>query len=176
MERTQKDRIVVDLAERLAAAKTVILTDFKGLNVSRMGALRRQVAAAGGEYLVVKNTLLRLAAQKTSAAKLSDFLTGNNALGMTSGDPVSLAKALIEFAKENQNLLIKGGVVSGQVVDVAQIGRLATLPSREVLLAQLLGTLNNVPATFVRVLNAVISQLVYALAAVRDQKEQTEAA
>ena len=176
MERTQKDRIVADLAERLAGAKTVIVTDFKGLNVGRMGLLRRQVAAAGGEYQVVKNTLLRLAAQNTSAAKLNDLLSGNNALGTTSGDPVSLAKALIDFAKDNQTLVIKGGVVSGKVVDVAQIGRLATLPSREVLLAQLLGTMNSVPTTFVRVLNAVISQLVYALAAVRDQKEQTEAA
>lgn len=176
MERTQKDRIVADLAERLAGAKTVIVTDFKGLNVGRMGLLRRQVAAAGGEYQVVKNTLLRLAAQNTSAAKLNDLLSGNNALGTTSGDPVSLAKALIDFAKDNQALVIKGGVVSGKVVDVAQIGRLATLPSREVLLAQLLGTMNSVPTTFVRVLNAVISQLVYALAAVRDQKEQTEAA
>jgi large subunit ribosomal protein L10 len=176
LERTQKDRIVADLAERLAGAKTVIVTDFKGLNVGRMGLLRRQVAAAGGEYQVVKNTLLRLAAQNTSAAKLNDLLSGNNALGTTSGDPVSLAKALIDFAKDNQTLVIKGGVVSGKVVDVAQIGRLATLPSREVLLAQLLGTMNSVPTTFVRVLNAVISQLVYALAAVRDQKEQTEAA
>lgn len=176
MDRSQKDQIVADLAECLAQAQTLILTDFKGLDVTRMSLLRRQVAAAGGEYQVVKNTLLRLAAKDTEAVKLSDLLTGNNALGTTTGDPVTLAKALVEFAKENQNLLIKGGLISGQVIDAAQIGRLATLPSREVLLSQLLGTLNNVPATFVRVLNAVISQLVYALAAIRDQKEQTEAA
>ena len=172
MERKQKDKIVAELSSRLAEVEAVVVTDFKGLDVTSMGALRRQVRQAGGEYRVVKNTLLKLAARGTDAEKLQDLYIGNNALGTTDGDAVSLAKALINFAKENDNLLIKGGILSGKIVTHEQIKQIADLPSREILLGKMLGALNAVPTNFVCVLNNVMSNFVYALAAIRDQKEQ----
>ncbi|MBW2622114.1 MAG: 50S ribosomal protein L10 [Deltaproteobacteria bacterium] len=172
MDRSQKQKIVTDLSDRLGQVETIILTDFKGLNVDKISTLRRRIREAGGQYQVVKNTLLKLAAVGTDAEKLEDMLTGSNALGMTEGDPVSLAKALVDFAKDNESLIIKAGVISGQVVDSRQISRMAALPSREILLGKFLGTLNAVPTGLVRVLNAIPSNFVYALAAIRDQKEQ----
>ncbi|MBW2092232.1 MAG: 50S ribosomal protein L10 [Deltaproteobacteria bacterium] len=137
-----------------------------------MSNLRRQVREGGGEYRVVKNTLLSLAAKGTDTEQLSDLFVGNNALGTTTGDPVPLAKALVEFAKENEELVIKGGILSGKILNFEQIKRIGDLPSREVLLGKLLGTMNAVPTNLVRVFSSIISNFVYALAAIRDQKEQ----
>ena len=172
MDRSQKQQIVTDLTARLGQLEAVILTDFKGLNVATISTLRRQVSEAGGQYQVVKNTLLKLAAEGTDAEKLGDLLTGNNALGMTEGDPVLLAKAIVDFAKVNENLVIKAGVISGQMIDTEQIMAMAALPSRDALLGKLLGTMNAVPTNLVRVLNALASNFLYALVAIRDQKEQ----
>ncbi len=172
MDRNQKEQIVKKLASRLSEAQAVILTDFKGLNVAEISDLRRRVGESGGEYHVVKNTLLRLAANGTDTDLLHDFFVGNNALGMTTADPVPLAKALVNFAKENEKLVIKGGILSGKILNLEQIKVMGNLPSREILLGKMLGTMNAVPAGLVRVLSAVISNFVYALAAIRDQKEQ----
>jgi large subunit ribosomal protein L10 len=172
LDRSQKQQIVTDLTAKLGQVEAIILTDFKGLNVVTISTLRRRVSEAGGRYQVVKNTLLKLAAEGTDAGKLEDLLTGNNALGMTEGDPVSLVRALVDFAKENENLVIKAGIISGRMIDTQQILDMAGLPPRDVLLGKLLGTMNAVPTNLVRVLNALTSNFVYALAAIRDQKEQ----
>ena len=172
MDRNAKEKIKDELASHLAEVDTVIVTDFQGLNVASMDQLRRKVSEAGGSYQVVKNTLLRLAAKGTDAEKLSELYAGNNALGTTKEDPVSLAKALVDFTKENEMLSIKGGVLSGKVLDLSQIQSIATLPSREVLLAMMLGAMNAVPTGLVRVLNGVMANFVYALVAIKDQKEQ----
>jgi len=171
LDRSQKNQIVAELATRLKEVEVVILTDFKGLDVTKMSDLRRQVREVGGEYRVVKNTLLKLAAKGTDTEKLYDLFVGNNALGTTAGDPVPLAKALVDFAKNNE-LAIKGGVLSGKTLDIDQISRMGDLPSREVLLGMMLGAMNAVPTNLVRVFNGIISNFVYALAAIRDQKEQ----
>ncbi len=105
------------------------------------------------------------------AEKLSDMMTGNNALGFTYGDPAALAKALAEFAKTNDKFIIKGGALGEKILNPAQIKALASLPSREVMLSTLLGAMNALPTNMVRVLNAVPQKLVYALSAIRDQKE-----
>lgn len=176
VKRSEKEKVVADLSERLEGVSAVFVTDFSGLDVEKMTKLRRGVRDAGGSYQVVKNTLLRRITNGTELEKLTEMFTGNNALGFCQDDPVPLAKALVDFAKDNEKLVIKGGMLGAQVMAFEQIKALADLPSREVLLAQLLGTLNNVPGSFVRVLNAIPSKLVYALSAIRDQKEQEEQA
>ena len=175
MRREEKEKVVAELSARLSESEAIILTDFKGLNVGAMGALRRKVAESEADYRVVKNTLLRLAAKGTEAEKLEELFLGNTAVSTTDTDPVALAKALIGFAKENDRLIVKGGVVSGQILDLGQIKELADLPSREVLLSMMLGAMNAVPASLVRLLAAVMQKFVYSLAAIRDQKEQAAA-
>jgi large subunit ribosomal protein L10 len=171
LNRQEKEQVVADVAATLAASRAVFITDFKGLKMGEISGLRRKVAEAGGQYQVVKNTLLTLAGRSTMAEEITTDLAGNNALGTTTGDVVALAKALVDFAKENEKLVIKSGALLGRYLDPAEIKRLAGLPGRDVLLAQLFGTLNGVPAGFVRLLGGVMQKFLYTLAAVRDHKE-----
>jgi len=172
LDRNQKEKIKEELAAHLAEVETVFVTDFQGLTVASMDQLRRKVSAAGGSYQVVKNTLIKLAAKGTDIEKLEGLFVGNNALGTTKSDAVSLAKALIEFARENEKLSVKGGILAGKVLNVEQIRSLAELPSREILLATMLGAMNAVPTGLVRVLNGVVSNFLYALVAIKEQKKQ----
>lgn len=171
MERSKKEAVVAQLSQELAQAQAVIVTDFKGIPMEQLSDLRAKLRAAGCEYQVAKNTLVKLAAKDTPMAKLSDMMVGNNALGFTKGDPAALAKALSDFGKGNDKFVIKGGLLGEKTLDPAQIKALANLPSREIMLATLLGTLNAVPTNLVGVLAAVPRKLLYALSAIRDQKE-----
>lgn len=171
MERNKKEQVVAELAKHLKDAQAVFVTDFKGISMETMTGLRVKLREANAGYQVAKNTLVKIAAKDTPAEKLSDMLTGNNALGYTYGDPAALAKALQEFAKANEKFVIKGGALGDKMLNPAQIKALASLPSREVMLATLLGTMNAVPTNMVRVLAAVPQKLVYALSAIRDQKQ-----
>jgi len=171
MDRTQKEQVVASLRQSFAEAQAVIVTDFKGIGMEQLSGLRAKMREIGAEFQVSKNTLVKLAAKDTPMDQLSDMMVGNNALGFTKGDPAALAKALSDFAKTNDKFVIKGGVLGEKTLNQAQIKALANMPSREVMLATLLGTMNAVPTSFVRVLAAVPQKLVYALAAIRDQKE-----
>ncbi len=171
MNRQQKEDLIAQLISSLTESEAVFVTDFKGLKVGEISSLRRKIDEAGGTYQVAKNTLIKRAIQGTPMEPITDRLTGNNALGMTTADPVSLAKALVEFAKANDKLVIKGGTLGGRLLELQDIKAMAELPPREVLLAQMLGAINAVPTSLVRVLAAVPQQLVYVLAAIRDQKE-----
>ncbi len=171
MKLENKKQIVTQLKDRFAQAKLVVLTDYKGLNVAAMNDLRAKLREAGIDYQVVKNTLLRRAAQETDAAALIDSFTGPSAIALSLDDPVAPAKVLTEFAKANDKLEIKAGVMEGKFLDAASIKALAALPSREVLLAKLLSVLVAVPTGMVTVLNEIPAQFVRVLAAVRDQKE-----
>lgn len=172
----RKQQIAQDLHGRFERAKVVILTDYKGLNVGAMTELRRRLKQAGIEYRVVKNSLLERAATDTPADVIKEAFKGPSAIALSYDDPVAPAKVLTQFAKENGKLKIRLGVLNGKVIGEADIKNLADLPSREVLLAQLLGVLNAVPTSFVRVLSAVPGGLVNVLNAVKEQKEQKEAA
>jgi len=123
----------------------------------------------------VKNTLLVRAAEDTGVAVISDHFKGPSAVVMSDDDPVAPAKVLTDFAKANAKLEIKVGVLNGKAVDPAGIKSLASLPAREVLLAQVLGAMNAVPGSLVRVLAAVPGQLVNVLTAIKDQKEEQAA-
>jgi large subunit ribosomal protein L10 len=168
----KKETVVGKLSEKLAACRVIFLTDFKGLKVDQLSNLRRKIREAGGEYEVAKNTLIRRAVQGTDSEPISDMLVGNNALTTTEDDPAALAKALVEFAKNQEKLVIKGGILAGRMVTFEQIKAIADLPGREVLLAGVLGAMNAVPTGMVRVLAALPQNLLYALAAIRDQKEE----
>lgn len=170
MNKGQKQDVVQDMAERLDRATALVMTDFSGMGVEALTELRHQLTAKGYEYVVVKNTLLKRAAKGKDAEVLSDKLAGPNGISISYGDPVDMAKVLVDFAKTNQKFEIKGGMLSGKLVDAAGVNTLAKLPSREVLLAMLLGTMNGVPRNLVSVLAAVPRSLLYALKAIEEQK------
>ena len=168
-----KQKITEDLHDRLARSAIIVVTDYKGLDVASMNDLRRKLREADIEYQVVKNTLLVRAAENTEVALIKDHFKGPSAVAISYDDPVAPAKVLTQFAKENDKLEIKIGVLNGKVLDAEAIKALAILPSREVLLAQFLSALNAVPTSFVRVLAEIPRSLVNVLTAIKDQKEAT---
>ena len=176
MKLEEKKEIVAELKDRLARAQVAILADYKGLNVMAINDLRRKLRQDNIEFQVVKNSLLLRASEDTDSALLKDFFKGPSAVALSYDDPVAPAKILTEFAKDNKELEIKAGVMSGKLLDLADLKALAELPSQEVLLGQLVGTLNNVPTSFVRLLAEIPRQMLNVLNAIKDHKEQSEAA
>jgi len=172
----EKKKIVAELHERLTKSKVVIVTDYKGLNVETMTELRRKLREAQIDYQVVKNTLLKRAAKETGVALIQDELKGPSAIALSFDDPVAPAKVLMEFAKKNEKLEIKAGLMEDRVLDLTSIKALAALPSREALLSQLLSAMVGVPTGLVRVLNGIPQKLMYALQAIKDQKEAAQSA
>lgn len=167
-----KQQITEDLHDRFSRSAIIVVTDYKGLDVASMNDLRRKLREAEIEYQVVKNTLLVRAAEDTEVAAVKDYFKGPSAVAISYNDPVAPAKVLTQFAKDNNNLEIKVGVLNGKVLDINAIKALATLPSREVLLAQFLSALNAVPTSFVRVIAEIPRSLVNVLTAIKDQKDQ----
>ncbi len=167
----KKEKVVQDLKQQAVKAQFGILADFTGLKVGPMTLLRRQVKEAGGELKVVKNTLMRRASEAGGLLEpLARDLKGPNALVLGYGDPVTLAKLLVKFAQDTPLLKIKGGALGGQVLTPQEVEALSKLPTREVLLAQLLGTMQAVPQALVTVLSGVIRNFLNVLVAIKDQK------
>ena len=166
-----KKEVVAEVSARLAKAQAVVLAEYRGLPVEDITVLRSQARASGVYLRVLKNTLARRAVQGTPFEKLADQMVGPLAYGI-SEDPVSAAKVLSAYAKGNDKLVIKGGAMPNQVMTAKEIGQLATMPSREELLAKLLGTMQAPVAKFVQTLNEVPSKFVRTLAGLRDQKEK----
>jgi len=171
MDRSEKIRFVEDMKGRLEKARATFLVDFKGLDVEAMNRLRGELRKTGAEFQVVKNRLLKLASDSTDTALLQPYMQGPSALALSYEDAVAPAKALVGFSKDFEQLKIKAGQISGKVLDLDAIKRLAELPSREVLLAQALSVMQAVPTAFVRVLNGVLLQLLYVLKAIEQKKE-----
>ncbi len=169
--RAEKVAKVAKIQELLTQAKCTILVDFCGLTVAQDTDLRRQMRQAGITYLVVKNTLLGIAAQQAGIQGLEGALEKNTAIAVAPEDPVAVAKVINEFAKKNKALQVKVGILDGRVIGVDQVKALADLPPKEVLLAKVLGSMNAPISNFVGVLQGTIRQVVYALDAVRKAKE-----
>jgi len=167
----KKKEITDELREKFSRSEIVILTDYKGLNVAAVTELRRKLREAEVDFKVVKNTLLRRAAEGTTAEPLTGSFTGPSAVAMSYKDPVAPAKVLTEFAKSNDKLEIRAAAMSGQLLSVEDIKALSSLPSREALLGQVLSVMNAVPTSFVRVLSGIPQKFLYLLQAVREQKE-----
>jgi len=167
----EKKRIAADLQGRLKKSTIVILTDYKGLDVSAMNDLRTKLRNANAEYQVAKNSLLVRASEGNDVALIKDQFKGPSAIALSYDDPVGPAKVITDFVKENAKLEVKVGVLDGKVIDFAGIKALSSLPSKEVLLAQVLSAMNAVPTSLVTALSDVPRRLVNVLQAVRDQKE-----
>ncbi|BCR04033.1 50S ribosomal protein L10 [Desulfuromonas versatilis] len=170
MNRNSKDQLISELAEKLATAKAAFLADYRGLNVEKVNTLRGELRKAGVEYQVVKNTLLRIAAKNTGVECLEKYLEGPTAIAIVQQDPVAPAKVLSDFAKANDKFELKVGALDGKVLSIEDIKALSELPSREVLLAKVLGSLNAPASNFVGVLAAIPRSLVQVLAAIQDKK------
>ena len=171
MDIQKKKQIAEDLKGRFEKSTLVILTDYKGLDVAAMNALRRKLREANTEYQVVKNSLLVRASEGNAVALIKDQFTGPSAVALSDDDPVAPAKVLADFVKENKKFEIKVGVLNGKLVDVDGIKALSSLPSREVLLAQVLSAMNAVPTSLVTALADVPRRFVNVLQAIKDQKE-----
>ncbi|HDX9613743.1 50S ribosomal protein L10 [Bacillus toyonensis] len=156
-----KQQVVTEIAEKLRESKSTIVVDYRGLTVSEVTELRKNLREAGVEFKVYKNSLTRRAAESAEMAELNEFLTGPNAIAFSNEDVVAPAKVLNDFAKKHEALEIKAGVIEGKLVTLDEVKAIATLPSREGLLSMLLS-----------VLQAPIRNLALATKAVADQKEE----
>ena len=155
MKREEKHQQAKDLHEELKADRTVFLTGFEGLTVAQDTELRRQVSKTGARYKVVKNSLIERAASGTEAEPATQKLRGTTSLAYTADDPVSLAKVLVEYAKENPALVFKAGMVEGRVVSMAEVESIASLPSREDLFAKVLFIINSPAQQLATAISAV---------------------
>jgi large subunit ribosomal protein L10 len=156
----QNTESVAELKERFAGVQTAVLTEYRGLTVRQLSDLRKQLKGASAEYKVVKNRLARIAIKDSALDGLGKHLTGPTGVAYTRHDPVSVAKALQAFVKNNPALTIKVGVVEGKVLEPAALKSLADLPSKEALRAQLVGALQGPMSQLVSLLTAVQGGLV----------------
>lgn len=169
LNREEKAVVVEEVGAEVAQAGAIVVAEYRGLEVGAITTLRRRAREQGVYLRVLKNTLARRAVTGTPFEKLSDSLVGPLIYGI-SKDPVAAAKVLNEFAKTNDKLVLKAGAMPNSVLDANGVKALATMPSREELLATLLGTMQAPIAKFVRTLNEVPARFVRTVAAVRDQK------
>lgn len=156
--RSEKEAVVAEIREKFNGATAVILTEYRGLTVGELAALRLQLRAVNCEYRVYKNTLARLAAREAGIEGLDAQLLGPTAIAFVDGDLAAVAKVLKDFSKTNQKLVLQGGAVDGKAVDAKYIDVLATLPSREAMLGQFAGLLLALPRNMAYGLKALIDQ------------------
>ena len=157
----EKQQVVAEISEKLRNYASTVITDYRGLSVADVTELRKQLREAGVEYKVLKNTLCRRATAEAEFTELDEHLTGPTAVAFSKEDAIAPAKILNDFAKNNEHLKIKGGIVEGKVVDLDQLKALANLPSREGLLSMLLS-----------VLQAPVRNFALAVKAVADKQEE----
>jgi ribosomal protein L10 len=170
LNREEKAAVIEEVSAQVAQAGSIVLAEYRGLTVEKITQLRKQARESGVYLRVLKNTLVRRAVKDPPYEKLADQMVGPLVYGI-SADPVAPAKLIASFAKANDQLVVKGGAMPNVVMDVAGVQALATMPSREELLAKLLGTMQAPVATFVRTPNEVPTKFVRGLAAVRDKQE-----
>jgi len=180
VSRLEREQAVKSLAKRFSECSGAIVMDYKGLNVEKITGLRRQVRETGSEIKVAKNTLLKIATRDTAYEALHDSFVGQTAVAFIGGDPALLAKVLTKFNKEESKenpettFQIKSGVLETSVLSLAEINHLGDLPSREVLLSQLLGVLSSPMTGFVSVLSDIPRKFLRVLTAVTEQKNNTD--
>lgn len=166
----EKTATISEVKSKFAGTSTAVVTEYRGLTVAQISALRRQLRTLGADYKVFKNTLVKRAIVGTDVESLSEFLVGPTAIAFVDGDVSAVAKALRDFAKLTPKLILKGAVVDGKPLSMKDLTALADLPSRDVLLAQFAGLLASPMRTFASLLKAVPQSLAYGLAALIDAK------
>jgi large subunit ribosomal protein L10 len=167
--RPEKVAVVDEVRGRLTDSDAALLTEYRGLNVAEISALRRSLRQAGGDYKIYKNTLVRFAA-KDLDLEIADLLTGPTAIAFVEGDPVAVAKALRDFARTNPNLVVKGGVLGDKLLSADEAKALADVAPREELLARLAGAMAAPMQQFAGLLQAVPRSFAYGLSALIEQK------
>jgi len=170
LKKSDKEAFVEDMKGRLEKARATFLVDYQGLDVEALNKLRGELRKVDAEFQVVKNRLLKLASQETETGSMKEHFVGPCALAISYEDMVAPAKVLVNQSNELKNLEIKVGQISGKIMDFDGIKKLAQLPSRDVLLSQVLSAMQGVPASFVRVLNGTAVKLVNVLKAIEEQK------
>ncbi len=174
MNRNEKRQVVTDFSKKTEGVQAAVLTHYRGLNVEQINTLRRRFREEKISYHVVKNTMMKLAAKGTDLEKLNDYFKGPTAIAISHGDPVSLAKILSEFVKTQPKLEIKAGLIQGKVISPDEIKALATMPSREVLLAQILGGIQVPAQELAGVISSGLQQVVGVIQARADQLAESE--
>jgi len=171
-----KRQAVSDLAEMLRSSSAIAVADYRGLKVAEMQTVRRSLRSNGVQLHVAKNRLLKIAADEADRAELKPMLEGPTALATISGDEVTLAKALQEAFRSFRVVTVRGGMLGAQAIDAASLARMASLPTRDVLLGKFAGGIASPLTGFASVLAANLRNLAGVLNAVADQKQQTEGA
>lgn len=174
MNREEKAAIISELNTSFSKSKFSVVADYRGLTVAQLQKIRIELKKCNSEIRVAKNTLLRRAVTETDSDVLSEDFIGTTAVVMAYDDPVAPAKALAKFAEDYDKFIIRSAVLEGEKLGPEELIALSKLPSKEVLLSQLLSVLNGVPTGLVQVLSAVPRNFVYGLQALKDQKEQVE--
>ena len=169
--RAEKAAVVAEVRDKLAASNSVIVSEYRGLTVGALAKLRRTLRPLGAEYKVYKNSLVKIAARDGAMAPVEPMVGGPVAITFVTGEVSAVAKAMREFAKVNEALKLKGGVVDGKAVDVKGLRALADLPSRDVMLAKLAGLLKAPMANTAHMLSALPRKAAYGLKALVEQKE-----
>ena len=172
--RPEKVAVVDEVRDRLSSSNGALLTEYRGLKVSDLAALRRSVGEAGGDYKIYKNTLVRRAAADLQLTELDPLLVGPTAIAFVDGDAVAVAKALRDFARAHPNLTIKGGLLGTTVLSAADAGALADVAPREVVLAQLAGALAAPLQKMAGLLQALPRNFAYGLSALAENRTQEE--
>jgi len=170
MQKELKVKSVKDIKEKFEKSKVIVLTDFKGLTMTQMSLLRKKLRPIDAEFKVYKNTLISRAIKDKSYDGIDPLLTGSTAIVFGYNDQLGPTKVISQFMKENEKLSIKGGLLDGKFIDPKMIAALAKLPSREVLLAKLLGTMKAPITNFVFDCKGILAKFVIALSAIKDKK------
>lgn len=170
MATSEKQQLVGEIKERLQSSGGLIMADYRGLSVKAMQALRGRLRDAGAEITVYKNSLTEIAVRELDMPSMGEYLEGPTALVFTPEDPVASAKAMMDFAKDNKVFAVKGGYIDGALVSADQVKAIASLPSREELIAKIMGSMLSPVRGFMAMANAPAGALARALQAVADQK------
>ena len=172
MKKQEKVKEISDLHERFSKVKAVILTDFTGLNVQKVTELRNKLRTAKIDYKVVKNTLAKKAAEGTVVEVVKDHFHGPVGAALSYDDPLAVAKVLTDFSKKEEKLRIKVGVFENKVVDLNDIRKIASLPSRDVLLSQLLAGIQSPIMGFVGVLEGIMRNFIITIDSIKELKSK----
>lgn len=170
MPTAEKEALVQDVSQRLEGVKGMYLADFTGMTVEKVSQLRAKCRAAGVEYKVIKNTLLKLAVHAHDIKQLDEFLEGPTALAFSTVSEVEPARVLIEFAKDGDKPVVKAGLIGDRLYNAEEVKQLASLPPRDVLLAQVLGTISAPLSMFVGAVNALLASPAQLAGALEDKK------
>ena len=170
MARPEKEAVVKELTDKFSSAKSLVITDYLGLNVAEMTELRSKLREAGVEFKVVKNTLATIAANDVEMDEMTEYFSGPTAIAFGEDDAVSPAKVLVEFAKDHEVLEIKAGLLNGEIISKEKVESLAEIPSREELLAKAFASMKAPLSGLVNVLQGNIRGLVQVLNQIKEEK------